>query len=135
MRLCVSSWDRCHNDFPEFGPFGLDPEADRNGARQLWSLVSDSQLSDTEAEALGTLLHYGLGASAGAFYTLLPDRAHRGFGSAYGGAVWLLGDLAAVSFTGVSDPRSKTFGAHVVAFVAHLLFGMTTEAGVRLLNT
>lgn len=123
MRVVVKAWERVHHNDIEHGPFGLDVQADRNAAILLWRKFSNAELQDKPAEWIGAGCHYLLSAASGAGFAVLPDWARRGAGLPYGLAVWLFGDLIAVSASGVSDPAKKTLDSHAVAVAAHVLYG------------
>lgn len=127
MRVVVKTWETLYAGDPQHGPFGLDVEADRNAAVLMCRQVSDVQLSDREAEFIGATAHYALSAVSGAGYLSGPEWVRTGRGIPYGLAIWLFGDLLAVSATGVSDPRSKTADSHAVAFAAHVLYGIMID--------
>lgn len=122
MRLLVVAWQARHDGDPAHGPFGLDAEADRNGA---WLLAPS--LNAIEAERFGALLHYGLSTVAGGAYPFLPHWMQRAKGMPYGLLIWFFGDLVAVSISQVSDPRTKTVDSHAIAIGAHVLYSAVLD--------
>jgi uncharacterized membrane protein YagU involved in acid resistance len=55
-----------------------------------------------------------------------------GAGSAYGAAVWLVGDEAVVPLLGLSKPPSQyPASTHAYALASHLVYGLTLEGGRR----
>jgi hypothetical protein len=93
---------------------------------------------DEYRETTGTAVHYGFGALLGAVYGAaveLRPQTKAGFGTAYGAAVSLIADEAAVPAFGLSPPASEVpAAAHVRGFVSHLVFGAALEGTRRLLR-
>ena len=91
-------------------------------------------LDKRERNIAGPAMHYAFGATTGAVYGGLAEAVPQvtaGAGTVYATLVWLLGDEVAVPALGLTDPpwrQSPT--QHVNAFVAHLVYGLTTD-GVR----
>ncbi len=112
------------------GVFGLDDEADLNS---VYSLLPDSygrSLTKKQALRIALFLHYGYGAAAGAGYGIAAQNfpsVRAGCGTAFGIALWAIGDELAMSVSGLSDPRCKSSLSHGSALFAHLLFGMTVD--------
>ena len=127
-------WDARANADADSGIFGFDEEADIKSVDQICAALSLPPLSEPEALAAALWLHYGYGVTAGAAYAILVSRrpkARAGFGTAFGAALWLIGDEAAITASSLSNPWSRKPAAHVSALAAHLLFGVVTEGGRR----
>ena len=112
--------------------FGFDPEADVNGARLAYRIISDRRLAEPAARQLGIAMHYGLGATFGLFYALSGAPAISG--AALGGLLWLFADEIPISATGISDPSAKSPRSHAAALASHLLFGIVVTQTVRALG-
>jgi hypothetical protein len=83
----------------------------------------------------GSLAHYLMAATTGAVYAI-ASRAFpvlaRGRGTLYGGAVWLVGDETLVPAFGLAGlPWRYPAKTHVRALVAHLVYGVVLDQGVR----
>lgn len=130
MRQFVLLWDQATRGRAEAGAFGLDREADIYAAQDLWQLLFKKDLEEADALRVAQTMHYAFSAAASAGYAVLAD-SHRsvraGFGTAYGTALWLVGDEIAMSVMGVGDLRSKSTSSHASAWAAHLIFGFVTE--------
>jgi hypothetical protein len=109
--------------------FGLDREADVNGARRAHGFFSDDVLPEALAGRLGIAMHYGLGATFGVFYAL--SRARRLSGATLGALLWLGADEIPISVCAISDPFAKSISSHAGALVSHLLFGITVTRTLR----
>lgn len=86
----------------------------------------------------GPVVHYSFGALVGALYGGLAEYSgavRKGFGTAYGSALFAGADLVAVPALKLSPPL-KEFPAKSLAspFAAHLVFGATTELLRRVLR-
>jgi putative membrane protein len=105
-------------------------------------LVSDKlfghHLRDDEKGWAGNAVHYMTGGTSGAVYgeaaELAPD-VTAGAGLAFGTAVWLVVDEAAVPLLGLSKgPTEYPVSTHVYALASHFVYGLTTEVvrrGIR----
>ncbi len=132
MQQMRSRWNAI--SAPPDAVFGLDDEADINSVRLLSAIISDRVLTKSEALDIALLLHYGYGAAAGAGYAVLAGRlpaTRAGSGAVFGTALWVVGDELPISLSRISDPRSKHAVSHLSAFVAHIVFGVATEAALR----
>jgi hypothetical protein len=129
-------WDARSGATEQSGIFGFDKEADLNSVDELCSALSLAPLSEADALRAALVLHYGYGAAAGALYTMWkPDHwtKWRPAGVLFGAVLWLIGDEAAITVSGLSDPRSKSPAAHWSALAVHLLFGVTVDSTIRLI--
>jgi putative membrane protein len=93
------------------------------------------RLTQREKAIADPVVHYGFGASTGAFYgaaaEVLPPIT-MGRGMAYGAAVWLFGDEMAVPALGLSKkPTAYPVKLHADMFLKHMAFGLCLEAGRR----
>ena len=131
-------WDARSNASADSSIFGFDKEADIGSVDQLCSAFSLPPLSEEDALRAALYLHYGYGILSGAAYGVAVTKrpaARAGFGMAFGLALWLLGDELAISLAGLSNPLARRPSSHVSALAAHLLFGVVTEGGRRVVST
>lgn len=129
--LCLLAWKSVTDGEPRDGAFGLDEEADIRSARKIALYFGVVKLSRERALVLARMLHYCLGASAGAVYAALSkDLAGSQMrkGAAFGAGLWLLGDEAAMSLSGLQDPSSRSIAGHTAALSMHLVFGIVLAA-------
>jgi len=134
MKVVLAGWHTATKYNPSQGAYGLDDEADIEGARLVYRVISAKTLRKREAKSIGVILHFGFGAAAGASYALALEKVPSlgaGHGALFGAGLWLIGDEAAVALSGISDPRNKTLMSHVVALFAHIVFGVITDLSVR----
>jgi putative membrane protein len=79
----------------------------------------------------GSIVHYGFGATVGAVYGGIAEAVPRvtvGAGLPFGVAVWLGAHVIMVPAAGLAPPPwRRPFAAELLEFVAHLLYGATTE--------
>jgi uncharacterized membrane protein YagU involved in acid resistance len=96
--------------------------------------VLKKELSKEEKKKAGPIVHYAFGASMGALYSVAAKvypEVTRGFGTAFGAALFAVADELAVPALGLSkNPKEYPLSSHASALAAHLIFGVTTE-GVR----
>lgn len=101
------------------------------------SSAAGHELSGGEKKSAGPLVHYAYGTGIGALYGGLAQRnnlAKSGFGSAYGTAVWALGDEVAVPALGLGKkPSQIPLSQHLQTLAAHVVYGATLE-GIRRLT-
>jgi putative membrane protein len=90
----------------------------------------DRPLGRNEMQVAAPLMHYAFGAGVSAAYGVFAERAAwatAGTGAGFGTFVWAAADEAAVPMLGLSHPGRHPADAHLQAFTAHLVFGITTE--------
>src|SRR3954453_12080303 len=110
--------------------FGLSTATDAKTAHEISRRMNWEPFSDEQAAQIGGTLHYAFAVAAGALYAaLLPNLpAFRvGRGAAFGAMLWLVGDEAAVSASGLEDPRQVPIFSHTSALAAHVLYGMLVD--------
>ena len=97
-----------------------------------------------QRNALGSLIHYGFGAGAGAAYLLALQTAPQGvrrflssgYGLTYGTLVWLLADEIGVPLARIAPPPQKTpLRLHVYSLASHFAFGIAVESVRRLMES
>lgn len=100
--------------------------------------VAQRELTSSEKSVAGPAVHYGYGAAVGGLYGGLVETVPlvgAGFGTAYGTALWLVGDEIAVPALGLGKPPTETEPSeHAKALAAHLIYGLTLEAVRRLVR-
>ena len=113
---------------------GSDDERD-DAADRLANAVSvgvfDHELTKSEKETAGTVLHYAYGVSMGAFYGVAAELAPVvtiGAGVPYGAMIWLTADEGVVPALGLSKSASEyPLSIHAYALASHLVYGLTVE--------
>lgn len=113
---------------------GQEEDATVKIAQRISSALLGHELSAEEKKTAGPLVHYAYGTGLGALYGHLAQK-HKtttsGFGSAYGAAVWALGEEIAVPALGLGkEPTETPVSQHFQLLAAHLVYGITLE-GVR----
>jgi len=91
----------------------------------------DHELTRSEKEATGTVIHYAFGVMTGGLYgaaaELLPGIT-AGAGVPFGAFVWLSADEGVVPGLGLSkSPTEYPLSIHAYALASHLVYGLTTE--------
>ncbi len=95
-------------------------------------------LSEREKDIGGTIFHYLFGASSGAIYGATSELfpiVRSGWGLPFGAAVWLIADETVVPALGLSKhARHYPTSTNAYALAAHLVYGVATEAGMKVLG-
>jgi len=108
-----------------------------NAAKKAASLAG-RELDDDATNFAASGIHWTLGVSTGALYGLLRNRLRAlgiGSGVAYGAAVWLLLDEAALAALGLAPPPQKyPWQTHARGLAGHLVFGAAIELPFDLLD-
>ena len=95
-------------------------------------------LSHEQREKGGPIVHYTYGALAGGLYGGLAEYSslvRSGFGTTYGTALFVGGDLLAVPALHLSKPLSDYPAASYAGpFTGHLVYGLTTELVRRIVR-
>jgi putative membrane protein len=95
-------------------------------------------LAENEKPMAGTIVHYAFGASVGAIYGALAEMVPRitaGIGLPFGLAVWLGAHVITVPALGLAEPPTRgPVGKEAEELGLHLVYGLTTEIGRRLLR-
>lgn len=98
----------------------------------------DVELSEAQRQRAGAAIHWVLGAGAGAAYGLLRNRlpgADAGAGLVFGSAFWLAIDEGANYALGLTPgPTAFPWQTHARGLAGHLVFGLSAEAALRLLD-
>ena len=92
-------------------------------------------LSDERAGTLGTVIHYGFGASGGPVAAALSrgSLAPLPAGLAVGTGMWVLADEGANTALGLTPPpREFPLVTHARALLAHVVYGLSLGALVAL---
>lgn len=120
---------------------GLDDPTDDAAERLANAMnvaATGEALDKGRKDTVGTVLHYGYGASMGAVYGMaaevLPEIAV-GKGAVYGGMIWAAADEGVVPLLGLSKaPVEYPLPVHISALAAHVVYGLVLEVvrrGVR----
>lgn len=93
--------------------------------------VFGHELTKREKKIAGPTVHYAFGSTMGALYgatsELLPETT-MGAGLAFGAAVWLGADEAALPLLGLSkSPTAYPLSKHASALASHFVYGLTTD--------
>lgn len=95
-------------------------------------------LSTEEKQKGGPIVHYSYAAIVGGLYGGLAEYSklvRSGFGTTYGSALFVGGDLVAVPAFGLSDSLDKApVSSYAGPFTSHLVYGATTELVRRIVR-
>jgi uncharacterized membrane protein YagU involved in acid resistance len=108
-----------------------DIEATRNTAQAISKHLFKRSLLQREMKIAEPAVHYGIGTLMGAVYGVAAETlpiSRTGYGTLYGGAVWLFADEFAMPAFGLSSPLRKTpLSSQMSALASHLVYGLTTD--------
>jgi len=100
--------------------------------------LAGASLAEDQKPMASSIVHYGFGASVGAFYGAVAEIVPRvtvGVGLPFGVAVWLGAHVVAVPALGLAEPPTRQpVQKEGEEFGLHLLYGLTTELVRRLLR-
>jgi putative membrane protein len=115
-----------------------DEDATMKTAEKLAEPVLGRQLTKSEKQAAGPVVHYTFGTLMGAAYGVASELApvtKTAFGLPYGAALFVAADEVAVPSLGLAKSPSQTPpSTHLYGLVSHLVYGATLETvrrGVR----
>ena len=95
-------------------------------------------INEKQKSLAGHTVHYGVGIGIGALYGLLRGMAPSvttGRGSLFGVATFILGDEVGAPALGLArGPLDYPAGDHAKSALAHVVFGVLTDLGTRLLS-
>jgi putative membrane protein len=116
------------------------PDATMKAADAITATVTGGQHLTWEQEQKGgPIVHYAFGALMGGLYGGLAEYSslvRSGFGTTFGSALFTGGDLIAVPALKLSAPLSEApTDALATPYVAHLVYGMTTELIRRMVRS
>ena len=114
-------------------------DATMKTADALYSVAEGGQhLTHEQREKGGPIVHYAYAALVGGLYGGLAEYSRlvrSGFGTAYGTALFVGGDLLAVPALGFSKPLSAFPASSFAApYTGHLVYGATTELVRRIVR-
>lgn len=96
------------------------------------------RINETQQRVASHTVHYGVGIGVGALYGLLRGMAPSvttGRGSLYGVATFILGDEVGAPAMGLTKgPLDYPARDHAKSALAHVVFGLLTDLGTRLLS-
>lgn len=132
MNAFQSAWSKLSQQNKQHGEQQeSDEDATMKAADRVARTVLGRGLSMDEKKKAGPIMHYVFGSSMGAFYGMTAERAHlvtAGEGTAFGTALFLGADEAAMTAFGLSGPpQSIPLSKHAYAWVSHLVYGATLE--------
>lgn len=101
-------------------------------ASAIAGIIFRHKLTREQKRVAGSMMHYGFGATLGAFYgaavEFVPE-LRAGCGALFGVAAWLGAHVITVPALGLSDPITKSApAAEAIEFGAHLVYGVTAES-------
>ena len=110
-------------------------EEDDNATERVASAISetvfDRELTESDKEKAGAVVHYSFGTSTGAIYGAAAEVAPvvtACSGLLFGAAVWLVADEGVVPALGLSKPPTQyPLSIHAYALSSHLVYGLTAE--------
>ena len=109
-------------------PESQQDSSDDPATVKMAETIAGHELTGRSKRVGGTLVHYAIGAAAGAVYGLANEytpRVAAGRGLAYGTAVWAIGDQVVTPAAGFSKPPQKyPLSFHVHGFLAHCAYGL-----------
>lgn len=116
-----------------------DQNANEVAAQKIAAQTIARPLTDDELRVAAPAVHYSFGAVMGGLYgglaEVAPAPTSAATGAAFGTLLWIGADEIAVPTLGLSKPSATyPFEAHLQAWAAHLVYGVTTELvrrGVR----
>lgn len=109
-----------------------------NPTEKLYERVAGGRrpMTKQEREAGGTTVHLVFGGAAGALYgaaSAMDARLAVGRGLPFGAAVWLFGNELGLAAAGLTkSPAEYALGTHAFALASHLVYGVVTDAAIRL---
>ena len=114
---------------------GMDPA---HAAAGKAAAAAGVRVANPRDNAAGHTVHYGIGIGAGALYGLLRGMAPvvtTGRGSLYGIANFILGDEIGAPAMGLAKgPMDYAARDHARSALAHIVFGIFTDLGTRVLS-
>jgi putative membrane protein len=117
-----------------------EDDATMKTADRLAMIFTHQHLNKKQKKKAGPLVHFAYGALLGAVYGAISETAPmvtKGFGTAYGTAVWVGGDEIGVPAFGLSKPPTEyPLSVHANSLVSHVVYGASLDLvrrGVRAL--
>ncbi len=96
------------------------------------------KLTEEQKKMAGPLVHFGFGATVGAFYGAMAElnpAATTGFGAPFGAAVWLGAHVVMVPALGLAKPATESpLTKEAAELAAHFVYGAVTELCRRLIR-
>lgn len=119
----------------EARPRGMDPA---HLMADTTAKAAGRDLQPAQPNLPGVAMHYSLGIGPGAVYSVLNERVPvmgAGRGALYGLGLFLIQDEALNSMIGFAGrPRDYPWQDHARGLIAHVVYGMAMDAGVRSLK-
>lgn len=96
-------------------------------------------LTEDEKRWAGSAVHYGFGATVGAFYGATAEVTSLvtiAWGLPFGATVWLCAHVLAVPAAGLGQPVTRSPASYeIVEFLAHLAYGAVVDATRRAMRS
>lgn len=106
-------------------------DATLRAAEAIAGTLLNRQLTKEEKRIAGPVVHYAFGAITGAAYGAaaeLEPGVTKGYGLAFGTALWLGADEVTVPAVGLSKPPTEyPPSVHAYALASHLVYAMTAD--------
>ena len=107
-------------------------DATMKAASRIVGSVLKKELTKEEKKKVGSVVHYAFGGGMGVLYSMaasVDPKVTRGFGTAFGTALFAVADEIAVPLLGLAKgPKEYPLSSHASALAAHLVYGLTTES-------
>jgi putative membrane protein len=120
------------------GSQNVDEDATVKMAELLSEKVLHRKLNREEKKKAGPVVHYAYGTLAGGFYGVAAEvvpAVTKGEGTLYGTMLFVGGDEIAVSALRLTKPPTDyPLSAHANALASHLVYGLSTELGRRVVR-
>lgn len=118
---------------------GQAEDATMKTAAAIARNIFGKDLTVEQKRKLGPIVHYGFGAVMGAIYGGMKeefDNTSIGWGTAFGSALFLGADEAAIPLLGLGgSPTKSPLSTHLYAWSSHLVYGATLESVRRPLRS
>ncbi len=102
-------------------------------ANRMSVAATDEPVAEDNKNLAGEMVHYAMGAGSGMVYGLAAEvlpKSSAGYGALFGAALWMLADEVGVPAAGLAKgPDETPVAQQASALAAHLVYGVTTDAG------
>jgi hypothetical protein len=110
------------------------PRTDEEVMTRIAARVARGRLTREQRKAVGKLLHYGFGATAGAAYAVLAGRSTwvtKGFGTGFATSEFAIGEILAPQELKPTLPGRGKAASEIYEWLTHVVYGASLEAGRR----
>jgi putative membrane protein len=120
---------------------GIEEESDNAAVRvanAVFETLFNRRLKEKEKEKAGAVSHYVMSVASGGIYGMVAELrpgATIAAGLPFGAAIWIAADEIVVPALGLSKkPTEYQLSIHTYALASHLIYGLTTEMGRRVVR-